>query len=335
MNKPTPPGTVLVMGAGSVGCWVGGRLLAAGVPVRFVARPRVRGELQQHGLTLSDLDSPGLQVVLDALDLPPAPEPPAALVLLCVKTGATAQAARDLGAVLPAGTPVLSLQNGMVNTKIGAATAPALRWLSGMVPFNIAEVAPGYFHRGTSGQIAAQDDPVLRPWLPWFAAAGLPLDLHADLRPVQWAKLLLNLNNPVHALSGKPLREELLDRDCRHVLAALQDEALAAMKAAGIVPARLSPLPPAWLPTVLRLPTWIFRRLAAQLLRIDARAGSSMADDLLRGRPTEIDELCGAVVRLAQAQGLAAPLNAQMVAWLSAPRPATRSGHEMRAALGL
>ena len=50
---------------------------------------------------------------------------------------------------------------------------------------------------------------------------------------------------------------------------------------------------------VLRLPTPVFKRVAARMLRIDAQARSSMADDLLRGQPTEIDMLCGEVVRLA------------------------------------
>ena len=204
-----------------------------------------------------------------------------------------------------------------------------------MVPFNIAETGPGRFHRGTSGQLAAQNHPMLRPWLSWFAAAGLPLQLHDDLRPVQWAKLLLNLNNPVNALSGLPLRAQLLDRDCRVVLAALQDEALAALAAAGTQPARLTPVPPRLLPRVLRLPTWLFRHVAARMLRIDAQARSSMADDLARGRPTEIDALCGAVVRLARQHGLQAPHNQALMQRLAAPRPQAIGGKALRADLGL
>ncbi|HWH83382.1 MAG TPA: 2-dehydropantoate 2-reductase N-terminal domain-containing protein, partial [Burkholderiaceae bacterium] len=52
----TPPPTLLVMGAGAIGCWLGGCLQAAGVPVVFVGRARVLGELRTHGLTLTDLD---------------------------------------------------------------------------------------------------------------------------------------------------------------------------------------------------------------------------------------------------------------------------------------
>jgi ketopantoate reductase len=146
------------------------------------------------------------------------------LVLLCVKSAATAQAATELAAVLPPGTLVLSLQNGVDNARVAQTAAPALRVRAGMVPFNVTERAPGHLHQGTSGELAAQSDPQLQPWLPLFAQAGLPLDLHPDLGAVQWGKLLLNLNNPVNALSGLPLRAQLLTRDWRCCTAALMAE---------------------------------------------------------------------------------------------------------------
>lgn len=328
-----PPGPVCLMGAGSVGCYVGGRLQAAGAEVHLVGRPRVLAGLREHGLRLTDLELPELHLPATQLRLAEAPPAQASLVLLCVKSTATAAAAAQLAA-LPAGTPVLSLQNGVDNAATGAAAAPALAWLPGMVPFNIAELGPGHFHRGTAGVLAAQDHPALRAWQPVFAAAGLPLALHVDLRPVQWGKLLLNLNNPVNALSGLPLRAQLLDHDLRCAFAALQSEALSVLAAAGIRPAKVSPLPPALMPHVLRLPNWAFERLAARLLRIDAKARSSMADDLALGRPTEIDALSGAIVRLARQHGHSAPRNAKMVERLSLPQPPRLSGAELRSLLG-
>ena len=330
-----PLGPVAIMGAGSVGCFIGGRLQAAGASVRFVGRPRVLQAMRQHGLTLSDIDAPNAALPAASLHLQEAPDSTARLVLLCVKSGATADAARQLAAALPPGTPVVSMQNGVSNAEVAAAAAPGLTWLAGMVPFNVAEIGPGQFHRGTGGVLAAQDHPALRPWLPVFAAAGLPLALHADLAPVQWGKLLLNLNNPVNALSGLPLRAELLDRDCRIVFAALQDEALAALRAAGIQPAQLLALPPQRLPALMRLPNFAFRIVAARMLRIDPQARSSMADDLALGRPTEVDAICGAVVRLAQAHGGRSALNERMLSLLGAPQPRAVGGKALRAALGL
>src|ERR1700754_4506541 len=98
---------VLVMGAGAVGCFIGGMLAAEGVRVTFVGRPRVLDALAVHGLRLTDLDGSDRRVSPAALHLsdtvPQGIRP--ALVLLTVKSGATAEAASLLEAALPAGTP--------------------------------------------------------------------------------------------------------------------------------------------------------------------------------------------------------------------------------------
>ncbi len=327
------------MGAGSVGGYLGGCLAAAGVETHFVGRPRVLGGWREQGLRVTDQDGRDQRLPAAALHLHeavPAGLAPA-LVLLTVKCGATRDAAASLAAALPAGTPVLSFQNGIGNAEAGRSVAPALHWLPGMVPYNIAELAPGHLHRGTGGKLAAQDDATLRAWLPMFEAARLPLRLHPDLRPVQWGKLLLNLNNPVNALSGLPLRAELMQRGYRQVFAALQREALAALGAAGIAPAQVAAVPPQRLPTILSLPDWLFRRVAARMLRIDPEARSSMADDLALGRTTEVDALCGEVARLARAHGRDAPLSqriqALVEAWPQDPSPLPAA--TLKARLGL
>lgn len=310
-----PPHRVLVMGAGSVGCHTGGRLQLAGAQVDFVGRPRRLATLRQHGLGLSDLDGGRQHLAPDRLRLhariPQGYRPD--LVLLCVKSGSTEAAARELDAALPAGTVVLSLQNGLANAELAQTHAPSLVLLPGMVPYNVAELGPGHFHRGTTGQLAARSHPQLQGLADLFERAGLPLALHDDLRPVQLGKLLLNLNNPVNALSGLPLRAQLLQTQHRHRFAALAEEALALMRQDGTEPARLTPLSWDGLLRVLRLPTPLFRLVASRMLRIDPKARSSMADDLAAGRPTEIDVLCGEVVRLAQRLGRTAPLNQAMV----------------------
>ncbi|MBS0444986.1 MAG: 2-dehydropantoate 2-reductase [Proteobacteria bacterium] len=335
---PGFPAPVLVMGAGSIGCYLGGMLAAAGADVTFVGRPRVLDALRVHGLTLTDLD--GARHVIAPAALRLAQEIPAGirpgLVLLAVKSGATRDAATTLAAALPAGTLVVSMQNGISNADTARAAAPALKVLAGMVPYNVAEVGPGHFHRGTNGELAAQDDAALRPWVAAFAQSGLPLVLHADFAPVAWGKLLVNLNNPVNALSGRPLREQIYERGYRICTAALIDETLVVLGAAGIRPAGIAKIPARGLPTALRLPTSIFRVISPEVRRIDPHARSSMADDLRLGRPTEINEICGAVVRLARDIGRAAPLNQRMVELLAEPaavRP--MSPEALQTALGL
>jgi len=339
MNNTHSAAPVLVMGAGAIGCWLGGCLQTAGVPVVFVGRPRVLTALHEHGLTLTDLDGRDRRIASTALDLHahvPAGLAPT-LVLLTVKSGGTAEAAASLASTLPPGTTIVSMQNGLSNADVGRAAAPALRWISGMVPYNVAELGPGRYHRGTTGQLAAQDDPALRAHASAFERAGLPLQLHADLRAVQWGKLLLNLNNPVNALSGLPLRAQLMVRGYRQCLAALQTEALGLLTHAGIAAAQVGAVAPHRIPMLLRLPTPLFSLIAARMLRIDPKARSSMADDLAAGRVTEIDALCGEVVRLALSQGRSAPLNARMVAMVAAwpQRPVPVDARAMQAALGL
>ncbi len=327
----------IVMGAGAIGLYVGGRLAAAGQDVALVGRPRILEALARDGLRVSDLDGFDTHLPPGRLRLAETPgalaRAPGTTVLLCVKGGGTAQAAQSLAAACPAGLPVVSLQNGVENVARIAAHAPALHPVGAMVPYNVV-LRGTHVHRATTGRIQLQRDPATAPLAGVFSAAGLDALAVGDIQPVQWGKLLLNLNNPVNALSDLPLRDELRVRDFRIVFAALQSEALRAMAHAGIRPAKIAPLPPALLPHVLRLPDALFTRLARRMLRIDPAARSSMWDDLEAGRPTEIDDLCGAVVRLAARHGVPAPCNARMSALLAGPRQRL-TGAQMRRALGL
>ena len=327
----------IVLGAGAIGCYVGGRLAAHGQSVCLVGRPHALAPLQAYGLRVSDLDGFDRQVPATAMtlahSLAQAAPGPDSVILLCVKSGATAAAASELAAACAPGTPVISLQNGVDNVARIAALAPNLNVLAGMVPYNVV-LRGAHVHRATAGPMQWQRDAITERIAPVFNAAGLATVLPPDIRAVQWGKLLLNLNNPVNALSDLPLRQELLDRDCRRVFAALQTEALSVMACAGITPAQVTAVSPTVLPHVLRLPNWLFTRLARRMLQIDATARSSMWDDLEAGRVTEIDALSGAVVRLAAEHGMAAPLNKKMCAWLGGPRQRL-TGAQMRGLLGV
>lgn len=327
----------IVLGAGAIGCYVGGRLAAHGQAVTLVGRAHALQPIAAQGLRVTDLDGfdrtvpPGaMRLAASLADAAPGAD---CTVLLCVKSGATESAARELAAVCAPGTPVLSLQNGVDNVARIAAQAPALRVLAGMVPYNVV-LRGAHVHRATAGPLQLQRDAATERMAPLFEAAGLATLLPPDIRAVQWGKLLLNLNNPVNALSDLPLRQELLDRDYRRVFASLQSEALAVMARAGLRPAKVTAVAPALLPHVLRLPNGLFTRLARRMLQIDATARSSMWDDLEAGRVTEIDALCGAVVRLAAQHGMAAPLNARMCGLLAGPR-LRLSGAQLRHTLGV
>jgi 2-dehydropantoate 2-reductase len=316
--------TIAVYGAGGIGCYVGGRLVAGGAEVVFVGRQRVGDELAAHGLHLTDYLGADLRV--DGLRFATSPEAVAEseLVLVTVKSAATQSAAGELAAVLKPGAVVVSFQNGVRNGDVLRERLPEQVVLSGMVPFNVLNKGAGAFHQGTQGALDVQEHAALTPYAEAFARAGLPLQQHADILPVQWAKLLLNLNNPVNALSDLPLRDQLSQRAYRRCLAAAQDETLKLLRLQGIRPARLTALPPERMPAVLRLPDFVFRRLASKMLAIDPYARTSMWEDLQAGRRTEIDYLNGEVVRLAESLGRTAPVNAKLVELIRAEETGPR-----------
>ena len=327
----------VVLGAGAIGCYVGGRLASNGRLVTLVGRPRVIESLRQTGLTVTDLDGFEAHVPLPkmqlATSLAAVAMRPGDVVLLCVKGWATESAALEIAACCPPGITVVSLQNGVDNVARVRAIASRVTALAALVACNVVMPTPGRVHRATAGDLYVARTSISSEMALLFNASGLTTVLADDMRPLQWGKLLLNLNNPVNALSDLPLRAQLMDRDYRLVLAALQAEALVVMRAAGIRPARVAAVAPALLPYVLRLPNWLFRLLAARMLRIDPLARSSMWDDVQHGRGTEVDDLCGAVCRLAHQHGVVAPRNAAMCKLMDAHRKGRRlSGRDMRSA---
>jgi 2-dehydropantoate 2-reductase len=305
--------TIVIAGAGSIGCYAGGCLALAGRRVVLLARPRIEETLRQGGLRITDLEGrdrrlePGaFRITADPADALPGAD----MILVTVKSGATEDIAALVAAHAGPNAIVVSLQNGVDNADRLRARLPGRRVLSGMVPFNVVQSpdgeAPLRLHRASEGTVLIEDGVAGLGEL--LDVDGFAVATHGDMAAVLWGKLLLNLNNALVALSNLPLATQLSDRRWRLILAGQIDEALAAMKASGIAPARIAGLRPVLLPKMLSLPDWLFKRLARRMLAIDPEARSSMWDDLQRGRPTEIDQLQGAILRLADKTGTSTPL---------------------------
>ena len=221
--------------------------------------------------------------------------------------------AQDIAQHAPVAAPVISLQNGLNNVDTLRAALPQRDVRAAMVPFNVVpngKDGSAAWHRATSGDIVIQSGP--GDLGSFLSAPGLGVVESDDIVAVQWGKLLLNLNNAINALSGLTLLEQLKSRDWRCLMADQMAEALAVLKAAQIRVTSTTPLP-AWMgPHVLRLPTPLFTRVAAQMLTIDPMARTSMAYDLAAGRKTEIDSLQGEILTLAARHGMIAPLAQQI-----------------------
>jgi 2-dehydropantoate 2-reductase len=302
-----------VLGAGAIGCYLGGRLIASGADVVLIGRSSLADEIARDGLRLSDYRGFEQRLRTEQVRVESRAEAlhDRDVVLVTVKGGDTAEAAAALAALGRPDLIVVSFQNGVGNPAV--LRAAGLRVLAGMVPWNVLRRPGAWFHQGTSGRLVVEAGaPVAL--LEAVRRAGLAIDARVDVVAIQWGKLLINLNNSVNALADLPIKQTLDDRGYRRVMAAIAREAVETLAAAGI-PARLSPpVPPRLVPALLEAPDWLFRILARPMVRVDAHARSSMWDDLSRGRRTEVEALNGEIVRAAERVGRQAPLSRAIVA---------------------
>ena len=147
-----------------------------------------------------------------------------------------------------------------------------------------------------------------------LGAIGFPCQLHTDMQPVIYGKLLLNLNNALNAVADQPIKTQLENRKLRRVYAAAQREWLAVAAAEGVELVQFTAVKPSLMPAILSLPNWIFLRLAKAMLDIDPLARSSMWEDIQLGRKTEIEFLNQAVVNRAESLGIEVPVNRKISA---------------------
>ncbi len=305
-----------VFGAGALGGSLGVRISAAGLPVRMVARRSLVA-------VADDL------VVFDRREQPHRPGPGFVLdedpeilcdvdvCLVTVKSRATEEAARSLSGVLPDRCIVVSFQNGLRNPeRLGRHLEQDV--VPGMVTYNVVRPEPAVFRQATTGPlVVGRREGQAGQWLRELASAlartGDRLDLRDDVYGVQAGKLLLNLNNMVCAITGVPIAASVRSRTLRGCFSALMREGLDVMKQADIEPRPVVGLPPWVLARLLNLPDAIVLTFARSIVDIDPRAKSSTLQDLEAGKPTEVDDLSGEIVRIARRIGIDAPRNAVAV----------------------
>jgi 2-dehydropantoate 2-reductase len=303
-----------VFGAGLVGGFLTGALLASGQPVTVVARPRVREKLAD-GLTLTDLEGHRADVPPPRfLAASPATEDRAPdLLWLTVKCTSVEAAIPDLAEHLGPDTIIVCCQNGLGSEGPVRAAFPGHLVLKGMVAFNVAELADSHLHRGSGGPLTVEAHPRVSGLPELITTPLITLELSDDIDAVLWAKLQLNLVNAINALSDVPVREMLQQRGYRRVFAACMRELLDVTRSLGLDLPRLTALPARWIPGLLEQPDWLFRRLARPMLEVDPTVRTSMWWDLTKGRRTEIEFLNGALVAVAADRGIATPVNSRIV----------------------
>jgi 2-dehydropantoate 2-reductase len=303
VHAPAPaaaPRRTAVVGAGAVGSYYGAMLARAGEPVTLIARDAHVRAIAARGLQLHHEGR--VETVTVGATTDAAAVHGADLVLVCVKSTDTEAVARQIAPHVDADALVLSLQNGVDNATtiarhVRAAVAAAVVYVATEVP------APGAVaHHGGGRLVVGPADPVgageaLTPALQAaaarFARAGVPVRLVADVRPELWMKLLLNCAyNAASALTQAPYERMARLAPVRELQLAVAREVVAVARADGVA---------------LALDEAIadIERIAATM----PTQRSSTAQDVARGRPTEIDHLNGFVVRRGAALGVATTVN--------------------------
>ncbi|MBC7435150.1 MAG: 2-dehydropantoate 2-reductase [Bdellovibrionales bacterium] len=287
MNKPLQ---VAVMGAGAVGCYFGGMLARAGHPVTLIARPHHVQAIERDGLRMQTR-SFDEQVRLAASSEVSAVRG-ADLILFCVKSTDTESAGALLRPHLKPGVLVLCLQNGVDNADRLRAVLPEIEVAAAVVYVATEMAGPGHVKHHGRGELVMEPSSTSLAVAQAFAAAGVPTEVSDNVRGALWQKLIINCAyNAVSAIAQRPYGESVHGAGIQEVMRDVVAECLAVAKAEGV--------------TLTGDLDAAVRNLAQSM----PTQSSSTAQDLARGKSTEIDYLNGLIVRRSEAHGIAAPVN--------------------------
>lgn len=290
---------VAVMGAGAVGCYYGGMLARAGHDVVLIGRPQHVTVINAQGLRFQtarfDKRIP-LHASTEASSVADAD-----VVLFCVKSMDTQAGARAIKPFLRSGALVLSLQNGVENADdLRAVLLEANR------PSDAADIAvaaavvyvaaamgdSGHVVHHGRGELVIEPSAASNAVAEALIAAGVPTEVSANVKEALWTKLIINCAyNALSAITQTPYGPLFASQGVVETMQAIVSECLAVAHAEGIT---------------------LTRDLNDDVARIaETMPGqrSSTAQDLARGKPTEIDHLNGLIVRKGSAHGIATPVN--------------------------
>jgi 2-dehydropantoate 2-reductase len=286
---------VAVVGAGAVGGYFGGMLARAGAPVVMIGRKPFVDAVTARGLLLDTLSFKESVRVEASTELSAANG--ADIVLFCVKTTDTVDAARALAPILGSRTLVLCLQNGVDNVeRIRATTGIAA--LSAVVYVAASVPEPGCLkHVGRGDLVIGPETAQARMLAAMFARAGVPCRITQNIDGELWIKLMTNCSlNSLSALGHAKYGRIAENADARRVMQATIEEVLAVARAARVALPGIGDAAQAMA---------VAMNIANQM----PQAMSSTAQDLNRGKHTEIDALNGFIARRGHELGVPTPVN--------------------------
>jgi 2-dehydropantoate 2-reductase len=295
MTSQEPWPKVAVVGAGAVGGYFGGLLARAGAPVVMIGRPAFVEAVKKNRLFLDTLHFQESVRVEASTDLSAVRG--AEIVLFCVKTTDNAATARAIAPLLGQNALVLSFQNGVDNVEQIRAAAP-IEALPTVVYVAASVPEPGRVkHVGRGDLVFGPKSEKTERVASLFSRANVPCRISDNITGELWTKLIWNCAlNAVSALGRAKYGQIAASADARKVVETLVDEVLAVARAADIHPPELED-PKTAIAGAFRIATQM------------AEALSSTAQDMNRGKGTEIDSLNGYISRRGAELGVPTPVN--------------------------
>ena len=280
---------IAVVGAGAVGCYYGFKLARAGHEVVLIGRPQHVEAIQRHGLRLET------QTVDERIRVAASTEASAVqgaqLVLFCVKSTDTESGAAAIKPHLAPDAVVLSLQNGVENAdRLRALLQQQV--VAAAVYVGTEMAGPGHVRHHGRGELVIERSKASNDIARALIAAGVPTEISDNVRGVLWAKLITNCAyNALSAITQLPYGRLVKGEGITAVMHDIVDECVAVAKTDGVT-----------LPGDVDVAV---RKIA------ETAAGqyASTAQDLARGKRSEIDHLNGFIVRRGEALGVATPAN--------------------------
>jgi len=308
---------IAIYGAGSTGCYLAGQLCLSGFDVSLICRPTMKKNIiANNGITLSDYQG-FLQTVMPPAiitDIDQAPiDIPFDVIFVTLKCHQVSSIAKSLIAITHSDSSIIFMQNGLGSFDSINQSLSHCNLLQGITPFNVLQQPNSRFHKGTEGVFTLQTNHHTQAIQAAMIKQGFGCDLHQNMLPIIYGKLLLNLNNALNALSDLPIKQQLSHYASRRQLARAMTEWLNVCEAADIELHQYTKVKPQWLPRILSLPNMLFTLLAKQMLDIDPKARSSMWQDIKAKRQTEVDFINGAVVKIGKKYGVKTPVNQSIV----------------------
>ncbi len=284
---------ILIIGTGALAGLFGARLAATGRDVAILGSwPAGLEALSEHGIGLVEADGSRHRYPVTATDCP-AQLGSLRHALVLVKSWQTARAAEQLTACLSPDGVALTLQNGAGNHELLVEALGADRAAAGVTTSGANVLAPGLVQAAGSGVISVQAHPRLGPLEQALREAGFVVESSTDVQALVWGKIVISAAlNPMTALLNISNGQLLEIQPARDLASGIVREAAAVALRLGI-----------------RLPYPDPRAAFEAVARRTAANRSSMLQDIERGALTEIDAICGAVVRAGEQTGVSTPLN--------------------------